>query len=66
MAPSQALSAEQRTLVAGNTQFAFDLYRILHQEGGNLFFSPYSLSMALAMVYTGAYGATEEQIASDS
>jgi serpin B len=57
-------SAEQRALVAGNTQFAFNLYRILHREGGNLFFSPYSISMALAMVYSGAYGVTEEQMAS--
>ena len=63
-APSRESSAEERALVGGNTQFAFDLYKILHQEGGNLFFSPYSLSMALAMVYTGSYGATEEQIAS--
>ncbi len=62
--PSGVLSAEQRALVAGNTQFAFDLYRILHQQGGNLFFSPYSVSLAVAMVYTGAYGATEEQMAS--
>jgi len=64
VAPSEVLSAEQRALVAGNTEFAFDLYRLLHQEDGNLFFSPYSVSLALAMVYTGAYGATEEQIAS--
>jgi serpin B len=62
--PSWVLSAEQRALVAGNTEFALDLYRILRQEEGNLFFSPYSISLALAMVYTGAYGATEGQIAS--
>ena len=61
---SGVLSAEQRALVAGNTQFAFDLYRILHREGGNLSFSPYSISVALSMVYTGSYGVTEEQIAS--
>jgi len=62
--PSRVLSVAERSLVAGNTQFAFELYRILHQEGGNLFFSPYSISLALAMVYTGAYGKTEEQMAS--
>jgi len=62
--PSRVLSAAERSLVAGNTQFAFELYRILHQEGGNLFFSPYSISLALAMVYTGAYGKTEEQMTS--
>ena len=62
-APSRELSAEERALVAGNTRFAFDLYRNLHQEGENLFFSPYGVSLALAMVYTGSHGATEEQIA---
>jgi len=62
--PSRVPSAEQRTLVAGNTEFALDLYRILRQEEGNLFFSPYSISLALAMVYTGSYGKTEEQMAS--
>jgi len=62
--PSRVLSAAERALVSGSTQFAFDLYRVLHQDGGNLFFSPYSISLALTMVYTGAYGATEEQIAS--
>jgi len=62
--PSRVLSAAERSLIVGNTQFAFDLYRILHQEGGNLFFSPYSISMALAMAYTGSDGKTEEQMAS--
>ncbi len=62
--PSRVLSAAERSLVAGNTQFAFELYRILQQEGGNLFFSPYSISQALAMVYTGSDGKTEEQMAS--
>ena len=61
---SRVLSAAERSLVAGNTQFAFDLYRKLHQGNGNLFFSPYSISLALAMVYTGSHGKTEEQIAS--
>jgi len=62
-APSRELSAEERALASGNTQFAFDLYRILHQQGGNLFFSPYGISFALAMVYAGSHSATEEQIA---
>ena len=63
-ASPRLMSGEERALVAGNTQFAFDLYRILHRESGNLFFSPYSISLALAMVYTGSHRATEEQIAS--
>ena len=62
--PSRVLSAAERSLIVGNTQFAFDLYRKLHQGNGNLFFFPYSISMALAMVYTGSNGKTEEQMAS--
>jgi len=62
--PSRVLSAAERALVAGNTQFAFDLYRKLHQGNGNLFFSPYSISQAFAMVYTGSDGKTEKQMAS--
>lgn len=43
-----------RTLVDDNTAFALDLYRQLKGETGNLFFSPYSISAALAMTYGGA------------
>jgi serpin B len=55
--------AELATLVAGNSEFAFDLYQALRENEGNLFFSPYSLSLALAMTYAGARGETEEQMA---
>ena len=52
------------TLVAGNSEFALELYRQLSAgDDGNLFFSPYSLSVALAMTYAGAEGATKEQMA---
>jgi serpin B len=52
-------------LVEGNTAFAFDLYRLLaeQQEGENLFYSPYSISLALAMAYAGARAETQEQMA---
>ena len=50
-------------LVDGHSAFAFDLYRILESESGNLLFSPYSISLALAMVYAGARGETERQMA---
>jgi serpin B len=52
------------SLVAGNTQFALDLYRELKGGDGNLFFSPYSISTALAMTYAGAAGDTSDQMAS--
>jgi serpin B len=49
--------------VQGNTEFALDLYQKLRTTEGNLFFSPYSISTALAMTYAGARGDTEVQIA---
>jgi serpin B len=51
-------------LVAGNSEFAFDLYHeIVKEQDGNLIFSPYSISTALAMVYAGARGDTAAQMA---
>ncbi len=52
-----------QTLVEGNTAFAVDLYRQLRTSDGNLFFSPHSISTALAMTYAGAEGKTAEQMA---
>jgi serpin B len=49
-------------LVAGNTEFALDLYGRLHGREGNLFLSPYSISSALAMTYAGASGNTAKQM----
>jgi serine protease inhibitor len=49
-------------MVNGNNKFAFDLYRTVKSSKGNIFFSPYSISMALAMTYGGAQGTTEKQI----
>lgn len=48
--------------VAGNTAFAVDLYQAIRTEPGNLFFSPHSISTALAMTYAGAEGSTETQM----
>ena len=50
-------------LVEGNTQFAVDLYKQIKSTPGNLFFSPDSISTALAMTYVGAHGETAEQMA---
>lgn len=50
-------------MVTGNSAFALDLYRTLSAGDGNLFFSPYSISQALAMTYVGARGETERQMA---
>ena len=51
-------------LVNGNNAFALDLYQSLRSKDGNLIYSPYSISLALAMTYAGARGETESQMAS--
>ena len=56
-------AGDQALLVEGNGAFAFELYRALKGEEGNLFYSPYSISLALAMTYAGARGETAEQMA---
>jgi serpin B len=50
-------------LAQDNSAFAFDLYHQLSGSEGNLFFSPYSISTALAMTYGGARGETATQMA---
>ncbi|HEY96070.1 MAG TPA: serpin family protein [Dehalococcoidia bacterium] len=55
--------SDETTLVNGNTAFAFDLFQALRDEEGNVFFSPYSISLALAMTYAGARGETAAQMA---
>jgi serpin B len=57
------LPASVATAVLGNTQFALDLYRTQRDAPGNVFFSPYSISTALAMTYGGARGETAAQMA---
>jgi serpin B len=56
-------SANMQNVVAGNTEFATDLYGKLRTQEGNLFLSPYSISTALAMTYGGARGETARQMA---
>lgn len=52
--------------VDGNNTFAFDLYRAIaeREPDANLVYSPYSVSIALAMTYAGARGQTEQDMAS--
>ena len=58
-----ASGSDVAALVAGNSAFAFDLYRVLNHSDENLFFSPHNISLALAMAYSGARGETEQQMA---
>ena len=60
---------EVKLIASGNNEFAFNLYSQIKnlpeikQAEGNLFFSPYSISTALAMTYTGACGNTAKEMA---
>ncbi|MDD5590821.1 MAG: serpin family protein [Dehalococcoidales bacterium] len=57
-----ASQAELAALVNGNSAFAFDLYQELSGGDDNLFYSPYSISLALAMTYAGARSETAQQM----
>ena len=59
----RASARDLRTLAQRNNAFALDLYSMLSNGEGNLFFSPFSISQALAMTLAGAKGETERQIA---
>ncbi|MDR1011490.1 MAG: hypothetical protein LBM04_10290, partial [Opitutaceae bacterium] len=55
-------SPDALTLASSNNAFACDLYAQLKDTEGNLFFSPFSVSSALAMTYAGAKGGTAAQM----
>jgi len=56
-------TADQAAVVEGNIAFAVELYNQLRNESGNLFFSPESISTAMAMAYAGARGDTASEMA---
>jgi serpin B len=53
----------KKIIVDGNNKFALELFSKLQSTKGNLFFSPYSISTALAMAHAGARTQTESQMA---
>ncbi len=64
VAPAQETPLEDsiHALVHGNSTFAYKLYDKLKKEQGNLFFSPYCISEALAIPYAGARAGTLSQM----
>lgn len=52
-------------IVDANNQFSLEFYfNLNNKEGENIFFSPYSISTAFAMIYEGARGQTADEIQS--
>lgn len=64
MGPTVEYKDEKLDIISGNNQFAFDLYSKIKTESDNLFFSPFSISSALAMTYGGAEKETKNQMSS--
>jgi serpin B len=61
--PAAPRQTDQAEAVSGSNAFAVDLYAQLRGQPGNLFFSPESISTALAMAYAGARGQTAAEMA---
>ncbi|MGB9707194.1 MAG: serpin family protein [Microgenomates group bacterium] len=60
--PKQKL-ADINNVVDANNQFALDYYsKLKEKDSDNIFFSPFSISTALAMTYEGARGQTAEEM----
>ncbi len=56
-------AADIETWAEGHNDFAFRLYQAIREDEVNLFFSPYSIAVALGMTYAGARGETAAQMA---
>ena len=59
-----SVGSHHRNLAPNNVDFAFDLYKhlVASSPGKNIFISPVSISMALAMLSLGARGSTRAQL----
>jgi serpin B len=67
ISPTPSDMTAQEAVTSANNRFAFDLYSRLGNENTastNLFFSPFSISSALAITYEGARGQTADEIQS--
>jgi serpin B len=62
----KATQVDIKNIVKANNRFALEFYADLknREVGKNIFFSPYSISTALAMTYEGSRGKTADEIRS--
>ncbi len=61
---SGAAPQDINSVTSAGSKFAFDLYSNYSANEGNIFFSPFSISSAMAMAYEGAQGQTKKEIQS--
>ncbi len=59
---STAIGQRNTATTNGNNTFAFELFKKLYSNDKNVFFCPYSIRSALAMIYVGAENETKNQI----
>lgn len=58
----QPTTEAAKSVIQANNQFALDLYQRYNSNNENIFFSPYSISTAVAMSYEGARENTAAEI----
>ncbi|XP_046988088.1 serpin B8-like [Schistocerca americana] len=61
--PDGDFSDALQTVSRANDLFTADMFRVLAEEQGNLFFSPWSIQVILALAFLGAGGNTAKQMA---
>jgi serpin B len=61
-APKTKAETEAHSMISAGDTFAFKLYSQFAKEEGNIFFSPYSITVALAMTLEGARGGTAAEM----
>lgn len=64
LSKTQLMATESNVISLASNQFGFDLYKKLSKSDGNLFFSPLSIEVAIAMTSAGAQQETLQQIIS--